>query len=186
MKVVNFSKRRAGSIDRLTDMKHGIRFTALLVMLIHCIAANGKTEDRITVNKEIVRKIYEEAINRGRLDMLSELVAADYQGPDGAKGPAGFRATVERLRSGFPDIRFTIDQLIGEGEHVVVRWHWEATHDGPFAGIAPTHKHLTNSGIAIYELRNGRVARSFLETDRLGALQQLGVVPQQFGPRPQK
>lgn len=133
-------------------------------------------------NKEIVRSIYEDCINPGRLELLNQLVSVDYQGPDGDRGPSAFRANIAGLRAAFPDIRFTIEDLIAEGDRVVVRWKWEATHDGPFRGIPPTHKRATNTGIAIYQLRDGRIIRNWLEADRLGVLQQIGAVPAQIGP----
>jgi len=123
-------------------------------------------------NKEVVRKVYEECINTGRLDGLDALVSGDYEG-----GVAAFRANVADLRTGFPDIRFTIEDIIAEGDRAVVRWRWEATHDGPFRGNAPTHKRVTNTGITIYQLRDSKIVKNWLETDRLGALQQMGAVP---------
>ena len=123
-------------------------------------------------NKEVVRKVYEECINTGRLDSLDALVSTEYAG-----GVAAFRANVAELRAGFPDIRFTIEDLVAEGDRVALRWTWVATHEGRFRGTAPTHKRVTNSGIMIYQLRDGRIVRNWLETDRLGVLQQLGVVP---------
>lgn len=98
-------------------------------------------------------------------------------GPTGERGPDGFVANIRDLRAGFPDIHFTIDDLVAEADRVVVRWSWRATHDGPFRGLAPTHKPVTNSGIAIYQLASGQILHNWLETDRLGALQQLGALP---------
>ena len=128
-------------------------------------------------NKDLVRELYEDFINRGQLESIDQLVAADFEGPDGARGPAAFKANITRVRTGFPDIRFTVEDLIAEGDRVVVRWSWVATHDGPFGGNPPTHKRITNTGIAIYQFRDGRIVRNWLETDRLGALQQMGAAP---------
>lgn len=133
-------------------------------------------------NKELVRGLYEDFINRGRLDVLDQLVADDYEGPDGARGPSAFRANIASVRAGFPDIQFRVEDLIAEGDRVVVRWSWVGTHAGPFRGIPPTNKRVTNSGIAIYQFRDGEIIRNWLETDRLGALQQIGAAPMQFGP----
>lgn len=133
-------------------------------------------------HKEIVRGLYEDFINPGRLEALDQLVAADYEGPDAARGPSAFRANIAGLRAGFPDIRFKVEDLIAEGDRVVVRWSWVATHTGPFRGIPPTNKRVTNTGIAIYQFRDGKIIRNWLETDRLGALQQIGAAPAQFGP----
>ena len=126
------------------------------------------------MNRVVVRRLYEEVINARRLEQAGQLVHDEYEGPAGDRGPAGFVATVRDLLQGFPDIVFTIEDLVEEGDRVAVRWHWVATHAGRFRTFDATHKRVTNSGIAIYQLRDGKVLRSWLETDRLGALQQIG------------
>ncbi len=126
----------------------------------------------MTDNKNIIRRIYEESNNTGRLELLDQFVSDTFEG-----GVAAFRANVAQLLVGFPDIRFTIEDMIAEGDRVVARWTWEATHDGPFGGMAPTHRRITNSGIVIYQLRDGKVVRNWVEIDRLGTLQQIGAVP---------
>jgi steroid delta-isomerase-like uncharacterized protein len=129
-----------------------------------------------TQNKQLIRALYEDHINTGRLEPLADLVSADYVSPTGDHGPASFIANIAELRAAFPDIRFTIDQLIAEDDRVVVQWSWQATHAGTFRGVAPTGKHITNSGIAIYQLADRKIVRNWVETDRLGALQQMGAL----------
>jgi predicted ester cyclase len=135
-------------------------------------------------NKQIVRSLYEDYINQQKRERLPELVAADYVGPDGERGPSGFGKTIDGLRSGVPDIHFRVEDLIAEGDKVTVRWKWSGTHTGTLRGFAPSNRHVENTGIAIYELSLGKVARAWLQTDRLGFLQQIGVVPQTLGARP--
>lgn len=162
-------------------MKNIIRIVLLLAVVTTFVASSqadsADGRDMTTENRENVRKIYEQGINGGDLRLIDPFISEAYEGPEGGRGPAAFRANVASLRSAFPDIRFTIEDLIAEGDRVVVRWSWEATHDGPFRGIAPTHKRVTNSGIVIYRLQNGKVIQGWLEADRLGVLQQLGAVP---------
>jgi len=128
-------------------------------------------------NKQLVRTLYEDYINTGALEPVAALVSPDYVAPTGEHGPAAFVANLAELRTGFPDIHFTIDQLIAEADRVVVRWTWRATHTGPFRHVAPSNKPVTNSGIAIYQIINHKITRNWLETDRLGALQQIGALP---------
>lgn len=136
------------------------------------------TESTYTTNKRTVRNLYEACINEGALHLLDQLVAADYTGPRGEKGPEGFAGTIRGLRSGVPDIHFTIEQLVAEGDAVVVHWIWRGTHAGTLHGFAASRKALTNPGIALYHLRDGKIVRGTLQTDRLGLLQQIGLVPQ--------
>ena len=133
-------------------------------------------------NKQVVQRIYEVAINERRPEVTAELISPEYLGPQGERGPGGFNGNVESLLAGFPDIRFRIEDLLAEGDQVVVRWAWTGTHTGTFRGIAPTGRRVSTTGIVLYQLRDGRVVRNWLENDRLGILQQLGVVPQSFGP----
>jgi steroid delta-isomerase-like uncharacterized protein len=133
-------------------------------------------EAQTETNRALVRRLYEACINPGRLDALNEIIGDDYVGPAGDRGPAGFRATLAELRQGFPDITFTIDDVVADPHKVAVRWRWQATHAGPFRTFPPSGRLVTNTGIAIYEIRDGRIVRAWLETDRLGALQQIGAI----------
>lgn len=128
-------------------------------------------------NLATVRKLYEACINTGRLELLRDLVSEDYVGPNGETGVAGFEATIADLRAAFPDIRYTLEDSFGDDDHVAVRWTWQGTHRGAFRGFPPTNKTATNAAIGIYELKGGRIVRAWLQTDRLGFLQQMGVVP---------
>ena len=138
-----------------------------------------ETPDR---NKQVVRRLYEDCINRGKPELLAELVSDEFVGEKGGRGPSGFASTIEELRAGFPDIRFSLQDLVAEGDRVAIRWTWEATHTGTFRAWAPSGKRVTNSGIAIYGLEQGRIVRVSLETDRLGVLQQIGVIPASLVP----
>src|SRR5689334_19218275 len=139
-------------------------------------------------NKLTIRKLYEEILNTGRWELLNPIIADDFIGVQGQKGAAAFAETVRGLREGFPDIQWTVEDLIAEGDKVVVRWSWKATHSGNFRGFAPTHKALTDHAIAIYQFRNHQVVQAWLETDRLGFLQQIGLIPQDLAAlrQPQK
>lgn len=133
------------------------------------------TEQR---NRETVRRIYEEVLDAGRFERVDELVDPDYVAADGARGGPAFAARLRALRASFPDIRYTIDDLVADGDRVAVRWTWEGTHraPGPFAAIAASGKRVKNTGMAIYTLRAGRVARVVMETDRLGFLLAVGAL----------
>ena len=94
-----------------------------------------------------------------------------------ARGPAAFRQVMTSLRGAFPDLLYTVEAILAEGNAVAIRWHWTGTHRGGFRGVAPTGRCLTNNGTAIFELRAGKIVAAALETDRLGFLQSIGVVP---------
>jgi len=136
-------------------------------------------------NRRNVETLFE-TFNSGDLGRLDDLIAADYVGPQGDRGPDGFRKVVIGLRGAFPDIHYTVDDVIAEGDRVAIRWHWMGTHQGPFRVFPPTGKAVSNPGLAIFRLKDGKIVASALETDRLGFLEQIGAVPPNagLGPRP--
>jgi predicted ester cyclase len=136
--------------------------------------------DTVEMNKALVRSLYEDCINGRDLDRLDALIAPDFTGARGERGPREFRATIEAVLTGFPGVRFEVHDLIGEGDRVAVRWTFRAVHGGRFAGIQPSHAEVTQEGNVIYQLRDGRIVRAWLQADRLGVLQQIGVVPRAF------
>jgi predicted ester cyclase len=83
---------------------------------------------------------------------------------------------------GFPDLRLTVEDAVGEGDLVAQRVHFEGTHTGVFQGLPPTHKTVSFSGLELNRFADGKVVEHWFQLDALGLLQQLGltVVP---GPR---
>lgn len=128
-------------------------------------------------NEAIVRSVYEQALNKRDLGSLHELVSDEYPGFQGIKGPEGFSKPVEGLIRAFPDIQWNIEDLFGEGDKVAVRWHWRGTQKGVFTGYTPTGKTVTNDGMAIFTLKDGKIINGVLQTDRLGFLQAIDVLP---------
>lgn len=127
-------------------------------------------------NKDRVRRLYEDGLNKRDWDLLRRLIADDYAGPRGEKGHAGFERTLRPLIDGFPDIRWTIEELIEEGDKVVVRWSWQGTHDGTFLAFPASGTRIRTEAIVIYRFRHGKLIEASMQSDRLGFLQQLGVV----------
>jgi steroid delta-isomerase-like uncharacterized protein len=131
----------------------------------------------LETNRHAVRRLFEDGFNHGRQHVVAELVAEDYVDTAGGRGPAAFDQVMTRLRGAFPDIHYTIEDILAEDDRVAVRWHWSGTHRNPFRNAAPTNRALSNNGLAIFKLRRGQIVAATLETDRLGFLQNIGVVP---------
>ncbi len=134
-------------------------------------------EDKMQSNKEIVRKVYEQALNKRNMALLQELISTDFTGFQGLKGPAGFEAPVMPLINAIPDAQWDIQELIGEGNKVIVTWQMQGTFTRQFQYIPPTGKKVTNTGMGIYELKDGKITGAQIQTDRLGFLQEAGVLP---------
>ena len=120
-------------------------------------------------------------INKKKLDALDTLVAEDFvehipfpgQGP----GREGLRYAIANFLSGFPDMRWKVEEQIAEGEKVVTRFTMSGTHLGEFIGIAPTGKSVQVWGIVIDVVREGKFAESRIIMDMMSLMQQLGVFP---------
>jgi steroid delta-isomerase-like uncharacterized protein len=130
-----------------------------------------------TQNKVLVRRLFEEGMNRAQGAVFEQLVGPEYVDATGERGPNAFKQVMSRLHTAFPDLTYVIDDILGEGDEVAVRWHWTGTHRGAFRGVPPTERSVTNTGTAIFRVRDGKIIAAALETDRLGFLQSIGVVP---------
>ncbi len=131
-------------------------------------------------NKTIVRR-FEELFNEKQVDRADEFVAPDYIDhgalPGQAPGLDGAKQKWAMYIAAIPDLRVPIEDMVAEGDKVVVRWTAEGTQRGELLGIPPTGKRLRFSGISIYRLAEGKVAEVWEQFDRLGLMQQLGVIP---------
>lgn len=137
--------------------------------------------DTMEKNKQIVEKLYEQAFNKKNLALVPELIAEDYVGAQGERGPSGFQATFVQLFKAFPDIHYYIEDLLAEGDKVVIRWKWQGTHTGKFREYPPTGKTITNNGMAVFQLRDYKIIKAVVQTDRLAFLQDMGVIPADLG-----
>lgn len=135
----------------------------------------------IEQNKQTVGRYYGEVLNDGRLDVLSEIAAEDYVEhdpfPRQGDGRADFVARVQLLRAAFAPLHFEVEDVVAEGDRVVVRWTSTGRHSGEFLGIPPTEREYTISGIDIHRLDEGLMSEHWHVVDQLSQLQQLGLFP---------
>jgi steroid delta-isomerase-like uncharacterized protein len=131
--------------------------------------------------KAIVRRLFEELWNQGKLDVADEIFATDYIFHEPVagevRGPEGFKQFVSMYRIAFPDLQFRIEDQIAEGDKIVTRWTATGTHKGELMGISPTSVQVTVTGIGIARTDGGKIVEFWDNYDALGMLQQLGVVP---------
>jgi len=81
------------------------------------------------------------------------------------------------FRSAFPDVHFSVEDQVVEGDKVVTRWRGSGTHQGNLMGIPPTGNRVSFVGITINRLEDGKVAEEWQIFDALGMMQQLGAIP---------
>ena len=134
----------------------------------------------VEANKAIVRLYYAQVLDAGNLDALPELAASNYVENDPLPGQgSGLKGLVQRvrmLRNGLPNLHFTVDDIVAEGEKVIVRWTMQGTHLGEFFGVPATGKTVKATGVDIILMRDGKMAEHWHEIDALGLLQQLDVI----------
>ena len=111
-------------------------------------------------NLQLVRRLYEDCFNTGKLDLVPEMIAIDFSSNRGEHGQAEFAANIAGLRKAFPDVRFVIEDLFGAADRVAVRWSFTATHSAPFAGFTATGKAVTQQGNVIYRIIDGKIAQA--------------------------
>jgi steroid delta-isomerase-like uncharacterized protein len=132
-------------------------------------------------NISLMKRWYREVWREGNDETIHELLAPDAAlrgqiGPDvEIRGPEGFLAFAERIRSTFPDTEITVEDAFGVDDKVVARWVATGTHTGSGLGVAPTGKRIRISGITIARFENGKIVQGWDNWDRLGMLEQIGV-----------
>jgi predicted ester cyclase len=135
-------------------------------------------------NKAAIRRVYEEAFNKGNVAMLKEVQAPSfvYHGTGGIelKGPEGFGQYIAMLRSAFPDAQMTLENIVAEGDYVTHRFTLTGTHKGDLQGttvIPPTGKRVAAKGSGWSRFEGGKEVEAWQDFDMLTLLQQLGVAP---------
>ena len=136
-------------------------------------------------NKEKARRMMEEAFGQGKLEVVDEVLDADFvcydpNSESGAvRGADTIKQEIEWFRNAIPDLTYTVDDQVAEGEKVVSRYTATGTHEGEFFGVAPTGARIEMSGIQIYRFdENGKMVEEWPEYDMLGAMKQMGAVPE--------
>ena len=128
-------------------------------------------------NKELVRRFYKDVYVDWNMTFADEVLSPDFTSHDWPEGfptgPLGFRKYYDDLRSTVPDARYEVDDLIAEGDRVVVRWRLLGTHQGEFRGIAPTGRPITLKGVAIYRVEDGKLKERWVVSDLFGVLEQI-------------
>ena len=134
-----------------------------------------------TENKEVVRRIFEDLFNRGDVEKADELVASDLvehsAHPSGANGPGSITQIVAWCHRTLPDVRFTIEDMVAEGDYVAARVTLRGTHQGEMMGLAPTGKRLSQAQMHLCRIVSGKMVEHWEVTDGLALMQQLGVIP---------
>lgn len=135
---------------------------------------------------ELLHQLFEGVWNGDNPDIADELVGSEYTIHDREiaeemRGPELYKTLASMTRESFPDMAFTIDDAVEEGEKVALRWTMTGTHDGPMFGIEPTGKEVELTAIEINRFEDGALIETWTQSDMLGLMQQLDVVASRNG-----
>jgi steroid delta-isomerase-like uncharacterized protein len=146
-------------------------------------AQPARTGDSLRAQREqAVRRYFGDVWNAGRLEVLDELLTADYVNhtpstPNPAPGPAGLKPIVAAIRSAFPDLHYSIEDILVDGDEVAARVRVRGTHQGPLFGLPASGKVVDVPQINIEHFAGGRIREHWRVTDELTLMRQLGAVP---------
>jgi len=125
---------------------------------------------------------FTEFINTADEHLARELIAKDavFHVPTQTaplQGPEGYLLTIAMMREGFPDIQWTLEEMIADGDKVAARYTMRGTHRGTFLGIPPTEKRIEVQAMNFYRWSDGQIVGERGQPDMLGLLQQIGALP---------
>ncbi|MCF8243944.1 MAG: ester cyclase [Saprospiraceae bacterium] len=157
---------------------HHLLLSALVILMFtQCMPA--KKLRQADVNKETIRLWYEEGWNKGQNEVLIPRVFhPDWSDgnplkPESVQGIAGMYEVVKFYKDAFPDAHFTITHLFADDKNAALRYEVEATHGGDAFGIPATGKKFISTGLVVYEMKDGKIYRSWQELDLMGIMNQL-------------
>jgi steroid delta-isomerase-like uncharacterized protein len=140
----------------------------------------------VVTNQELFRRYFDEVANGGNLDLADEIFASDYAHHDPANpdprpmiGPQAVKDHLTSLKTAFPDLVFDVDDMIADGDQIIVRWTARGTNTGDYFGIPPSGKPIEITGMNTWKTRDGQAIEGWVNRDDMLLLQQIGVVPSQ-------
>lgn len=132
-------------------------------------------------NRKFMKR-FVDFINTADPKLSTELVSPDAVfhvpgRPDPVHGPAGYIEIIEMMRGGFPDIQWTLEETVVEGDVIAARFTMRGTHRGPFSGVPPTGKKIEVQALNIYRLSQGKIVSEVGQPDLMGLMMQIGAIP---------
>jgi predicted ester cyclase len=134
-------------------------------------------------NKAKARRLFEEGFSQGNTDVVDEVLNPDFVCYDPnsesgeVRGAETIKAEIEYFRNAVPNLTYTIEEQMAEGDKVVTRYTVSGTHQGEFFSVAPTGERITMSGISIDRFdEGGKMVEEWPEYDLLGVMRQIGAV----------
>ena len=158
-------------------------FTLLIAIAFFtgCQQQSDDSKKQVEDNIKMYTNVWDEILNKGNIDMIDTHFASNYVNKtytSTVSGQAEAKEFFGAFLTGFSDINFVVDEIFGVEDRIVKRWTFTGTHTGDFAGVPPTGKVITLSGVSVSRIENGKIVEELDYMDDLGFMQQLGVIPQ--------
>jgi steroid delta-isomerase-like uncharacterized protein len=132
-------------------------------------------------NIAAARRWYDDVLNEGRFEVLDELLADDVVHHAALfvdlKGTEQTAGSLRAIRAGFPDIHYTVEGIVAEGDKVLIRWHGRGTQTGAFLGVAPSNAPVDWSGMNAFRFACGKIVEGWSEANGLTIMRQIGAFP---------
>ena len=138
--------------------------------------------ETVTKTNKAVMNRFVEFINTASEKLAEELISPNAifyvpGQPEPMRGPIGYLTIIKMMRSGFPDIQWSLEDIVVEGDKVAARFIMRGIHRGSFLGVPPTGKSIIVQAMNFYRLTDGQIVEEHGQPDFLGLLQQIGAAP---------
>ena len=130
-------------------------------------------------NKQVLRRFTDEFINTGDPSLAAQFVSPDAvfhapTSPEPLRGPEGYLQLLGMLRAAFPDVQWTLEEMVAEGDKVAARFTMRGTHQGPFFGLPSSGRAFTATSMAFYRLDAGKIVEENGMPDMASIMRQIG------------
>ena len=131
-----------------------------------------------TDKNKIIMNRFVEFINTANVALANELIHPNAKfyvpgQPEPMQGPEGYLVIIGMMRSGFPDIQWTLEETIAEDDRVAARFTMRGTHRGPFFGVPPTGRPIAIQAMNFYRLSNAQFVEEYGMPDMMGLMRQI-------------
>ncbi|WP_160107362.1 ester cyclase [Pseudomonas izuensis] len=152
--------------------------TLLYILLFTVMCASASAAQPNSYKQDVQR--WYDAFDRNDPSLIDKILSDNWldipSSPDQVPGPAGAKAVLKHLHSTFSDFSIKIEEVLQDGNKVIVRSRISGIQTGTFAGVAPTHRRINIMATDIHEFQDGKIVRTWHMEDWMTGLHQLGVV----------